>query len=102
MIYALISMFIKVGCKCTIRRVLLAPKNADIELAKVQLQKADAVLFSGGDVEVGMQVLREKQILDFCVNRRDSNINFVIYDVFDAFHWYRANRYRCDCKAGEP
>jgi peptidase E len=65
LIYALISMFIKVGCKCTIRRVLLAAKNADIEKAKAQLQKADVVLLSGGDVDVGMQILEEKQIVGF-------------------------------------
>jgi len=63
MVYALISALIKAGCKCRIRRVVLAPPKADLKKARRILQEADAVFMSGGDVEVGMQVLKERNIV---------------------------------------
>jgi peptidase E len=60
LIYAIISAIIKVGCQCRFERVVLARPNADLNKAKAQLQKADAVFFSGGDVEAGMQVINDK------------------------------------------
>jgi dipeptidase E len=65
LIYALISVFIKAGCNCSIQRVVLASRNADIKKAKEKLQKADAIFMSGGDVEAGMQILKEKEMLSF-------------------------------------
>jgi peptidase E len=65
LIYAIISIFIKAGCNCSIQRVVLAPRNADLQKAKEILQKADAVFMSGGDVEIGMQILKEKEMVGF-------------------------------------
>jgi len=63
MVYALISALIKAGCKCRIQRVVLAPPKADLKKARRILQEADAIFISGGDVELGMQVLKEKNMV---------------------------------------
>jgi peptidase E len=65
LIYVIISTFIKAGCNCRIHRVVIAPRNADLKKARAMLQNADAVFISGGDVEVGMQVLKEKNMVGF-------------------------------------
>jgi cyanophycinase-like exopeptidase len=65
LIYLLMSTLIKAGCKCNIKRVVIARRNADIEKAREILRKADAVFMSGGDAEVGMQVLQEKEMVGF-------------------------------------
>jgi peptidase E len=65
LVYAFISLIIKVRCNCRFERVVLARPNADLTRAKAQLQKADAVFFSGGDVEAGMQVLNEKGMMGY-------------------------------------
>jgi peptidase E len=65
LIYVIISAFIKAGCKCRMQRVVIAPSNANLQKARETLNKADAVLISGGDVEAGMQVLREKKMVEF-------------------------------------
>jgi peptidase E len=65
LIFAILSAFIKMGCKCRISRVVIAPRNANLEKAKQILSKADAVLVSGGYVDVGMQVLQEKKMVGF-------------------------------------
>jgi peptidase E len=65
LVYALISVLIKAGCNCQIQRVVIAPPNADLDKAKTLLQNADAVFMSGGDVEAGMQVLTEKNMVGF-------------------------------------
>ena len=65
LIYVIMSALIKSGCKCRINRVVIAPRNADIEKAREILRKADAVFISGGDAEVGMQILKEKNMVEF-------------------------------------
>jgi peptidase E len=65
LIYVLMSALIKSGCKCRTRRVVIARPGADIEKAKEMLRKADAVFISGGDAEIGMQILKEKGMVGF-------------------------------------
>jgi peptidase E len=65
LVYALLAALIKTGCRCRIRRVVIAPAGADLDKAKEILLKADAVFMSGGDVEAGMQVLQEKKMVGF-------------------------------------
>jgi peptidase E len=68
LVYILMSALIKSGCKCHIKRVLIARPNADIDKAREMLRKADAVFISGGDAEVGMQILHEKNMVGFLQN----------------------------------
>jgi peptidase E len=65
LIYFIISILIKVGCDCRLSRILIAPKNADLNRARAMLQSADVIFISGGDVEVGMQILKEKNMVGF-------------------------------------
>ena len=44
---------------------LLAVGNADISRAKDILNHADIVYISGGDVNTGMQILKERQMVDY-------------------------------------
>jgi peptidase E len=60
--YLMISAMIKKAADCQIRRVLIAPKGADLNKAQAVLESADAVFMSGGDVEAGMRVLEEKDM----------------------------------------
>jgi cyanophycinase-like exopeptidase len=59
------SIFIRADCNCQIKRVVIAPANADLKKAREILQHADAVFISGGEVEVGMQILKEKNMVGF-------------------------------------
>jgi peptidase E len=65
LIYAILAGIIKFGCSCRVRRVVIAPRRADLDKARDILCRADAVFVSGGDVEVGMQVLKEKNMVGF-------------------------------------
>ena len=65
LVYVLISTFIKAGCNCRIKRVLIAPRNADLDKARETLRNADVIFISGGDVEIGMRVLQEKNMVAF-------------------------------------
>ncbi len=54
--------------RCGAGRVTLAPlagKRGKLEKARAILESADIVFISGGDVEAGMEVLEERQILPF-------------------------------------
>lgn len=54
--------------RCGSGHVILAPlagKRSKIEKARAILESADMVFISGGDVEAGMEVLEERQILPF-------------------------------------
>jgi peptidase E len=44
---------------------VIAPAGADLKKARSILESVDIVFISGGDVEAGMEVLREKNMLDF-------------------------------------
>jgi peptidase E len=48
-----------------ISQALTVPKKADLKKAKGILESADIIFISGGDVEAGMDVLREKDMLNF-------------------------------------
>jgi peptidase E len=49
----------------TITHAIIAPKNADLDKARNILQAADIIFVGGGDVDGGMRVLREKNMLGF-------------------------------------
>ena len=63
--YLMISAMIKKAEDCQIRRVLIAPKKADLNEAQAVLESADAIFMSGGDVEAGMRVVEEKNMAGF-------------------------------------
>ncbi len=50
-----------------VTHAVIVPANADLKKARDVLEGADIVFVSGGDVEAGMDVLREKNMLDFLV-----------------------------------
>jgi peptidase E len=52
------------GAEKIVHAVIAQPK-ADLNKAKTIIEEADIVFISGGDVEVGMDVLREKGMIDF-------------------------------------
>jgi len=54
--------------RCGAERVTLAPladRRRKLERARAILESADMVFISGGDVETGMEVLEERQVLPF-------------------------------------
>jgi peptidase E len=63
--YQMISGMLKRACPCEIVRVIIAHKRASLEKARQALLAADAVFMSGGDMDAGMQVLQEKNMVDF-------------------------------------
>ena len=63
--FKLIAGMIKKAVDCRITRVSLCSKKANIQKAQDILNSADAVFMSGGDVEMGMQVLEAKNIIAF-------------------------------------
>lgn len=48
-----------------VTHAVIAPAGADPDKARAVLEAADIVFISGGDVEAGMDILREKGMLDF-------------------------------------
>ena len=63
--FLMISAYLR---KCGAQRVTLAPlanRRRKLEKARDILESADMVFISGGDVEAGMKVLEERQILPF-------------------------------------
>jgi peptidase E len=63
--FAMISRYLR---RCGAGRVTLAPlagRRGKLEKARVILESADMVFISGGDVEAGMKVLEERQVLPF-------------------------------------
>lgn len=48
-----------------VTHAVIAPDGADLDKAKDVLQTSDIVFVSGGDVEAGMEVLKQKGMLDF-------------------------------------
>jgi peptidase E len=63
--YLMISTMIKEAGDYQIRRVLIAPRKANLNKARAILESADAIFMSGGDVEAGMRVLEEKNMSGF-------------------------------------
>ena len=62
MFYQFIADMIKQVANCKVNQVLTCSKRADLHKAKGTLESADAIFMSGGDVEMGMQVLKEKNL----------------------------------------
>jgi cyanophycinase-like exopeptidase len=48
-----------------VKHAVISPENADLDKARKILDSADIIFFSGGDVEAGMEVLKEKGFIDF-------------------------------------
>ena len=65
MFYFISSALSKTGCDCRLDRVLIASKNANLDKARKMLQSADAIFISGGDMEAGMRILKEKNMVGF-------------------------------------
>ncbi len=66
--YLMIANEIKRSGDCKVNRVVIAPKKADLDRARVSLESSDAIFVSGGDVEAGMKVLEEKSLAGFFVD----------------------------------
>jgi peptidase E len=49
----------------SINRAIITPRKADLRKARDILAAADIIFISGGDMERGMEVLREKGMVDF-------------------------------------
>lgn len=58
------AAFIKEGAY-RVNHALLSPDGADIKAAQAVLQSADIIFFSGGDVDQGIRVLMENNMVDF-------------------------------------
>lgn len=65
LIYLIISGLLRIMGHCQVRRILIAPKNADLNRAREALESADIVFLSGGDMEAGMKILEEKNMVGF-------------------------------------
>jgi peptidase E len=63
--YLMISGMLNKYGSCRIERIMIAPRKADLGKAKDSLNSADAIFMSGGDVEVGMKVLEEKNLIGY-------------------------------------
>ena len=48
-----------------VTHAVITPEGADLKKARSVLEAADIVFISGGDVEAGMDILREKKMLEF-------------------------------------
>jgi peptidase E len=51
----------------SVNRAIITPRKADLGKARDILAAADIIFISGGDMERGMEVLREKGMVDFLV-----------------------------------
>ena len=58
------SSFTEAGAD-KVTHAVIAPDGADLKKARDILEAADIVFVSGGDVEAGMEILRQKGMLDF-------------------------------------
>jgi peptidase E len=67
LVYTLMSTLIKSGCRSKVCRVPIAHPEADMDQAKEIMQRADAVFLGGGDAEIGMQILKDKNMAGFLV-----------------------------------
>lgn len=66
--YLMIANMLKKSGECQVKRVLIAPKKANLDKARSVLESSDAIFISGGDVEAGMKVLKEKSLIGFFEN----------------------------------
>jgi peptidase E len=66
--FLMMSTFLKGAGSAKIRQVIISPEKANLKKAQEIVNSSDIVYFSGGDVEHGMQVLREKNMIDFFID----------------------------------
>jgi peptidase E len=65
--FGFISAELKNAGAGKVTQAVIAPDGADLKKARAILEAADIVFISGGDVSAGMDVLREKDMLDFLI-----------------------------------
>jgi peptidase E len=53
------------GVADRVTHAVIAPEGADLKKARTILEDADIVFVSGGDVEAGMAILKERDMLEF-------------------------------------
>ncbi len=58
------ASFIDAGAD-KVTHAVIAPEGADIKKARAILKSADIIFVSGGDVEAGIEILREKDMIGF-------------------------------------
>lgn len=63
--FRMIAMELKNAGAGSVTRVVLTSRKPDLSKAREILTSADIIFISGGDVEQGMEVLREKGMIDF-------------------------------------
>jgi peptidase E len=63
--FQMISAMMKKATRCQVNLASISSPKADLKKAKQLLKSANAVFISGGDVERGMEVLAQKNLLDF-------------------------------------
>ena len=59
--YLMIANMLKKSGDCKVKRVLIAPKKADLDKARSVLESSDAIFMSGGDVEAGDESAGRKE-----------------------------------------
>jgi cyanophycinase-like exopeptidase len=75
--YSIISALIRLNCRCRVKRVLIAPENADLAKARAILESADIVFMSGGDMAAGMTILEEKKMVRYLQELYEKGKTFV-------------------------
>jgi peptidase E len=63
--FKMITSFFKEAGAGKITHAIIAPNNADLARARRALEAADIIFISGGDVEAGMEILKQKDMTDF-------------------------------------
>lgn len=63
--FLMMATFLKGAGAGKIRQSIISPRKANLEKAREIIHSSDIVYISGGDVEHGMQVLRQKNMTDF-------------------------------------
>ncbi len=63
--FSRMSGMLKMSGAGNINHAVIAPKNANLDKARDILQAADIIFVGGGDVEGGMKVLKDKNMLGF-------------------------------------
>ena len=60
-----ISSFLSEAGASSVSHVLITSEHADLDVAKDLLRMSDIVFISGGDVDEGIQILRDKKMVSF-------------------------------------
>ncbi|MBM3292849.1 hypothetical protein FJY84_09270 [Candidatus Bathyarchaeota archaeon] len=65
--YLMMTTSLKSAGAGKIKHSVISPKKADLKKAQDILESADIIYISGGDVEHGMQILKEKNMVEILV-----------------------------------